>query len=650
MQGRNTARRPGACLLALGICAAIGAAQPGWAAAPARARAEQAQAYTFAFSNADISAVAEEILGKTLGVAYTIDPGVTGKMSFRIDQKLTRSQLFEAFESTLAANDVVVVRSGDALVVQPRAKAKTAPTLDAGGPRGRHAGYQTVAVPLSYATPSEVAKALAAVAPASAVVSTDDKTGMIILGGTDREIDALIQAVRVFDQSGLQSSRIRYFELSQAPAASVAAELDTMIRASGVSGIAVAPLKRLNGVYVFARTPQALDKVGDWIERLDTAPKANGLSMWVYHPRSVSADSLKNALSSLLFGDAGGASPASSSSKASALGVMDSAGPSSSTAPAGPAPALAHMDPAAADVSDSPVRLGVDKDSNTLLVSAPQAVSVQIQRILSEIDHPPSQILIEASVLEVTLTDDTKLGVDWNWLAGDGTHIRSITNPAGVVKPSFPGFSVTYLSSDIRAAVNTLGTKAQVEVVSAPKIMTLNNRPARLEVGDQVPLITQSAQGVTAPGSPVIDSVDYRSTGIILSVTPQITNGDEILLAVNQEVSSVSETTSSSINSPTIQQRKFDSTVVLKDGGTVALGGLISTKKGKGASGLPLVSSVPIVGALFGSQKFDNDRTELIVLLSATIVNDQKGADAAMANLLDDMHEVAARGLLKSPH
>jgi general secretion pathway protein D len=198
--------------------------------------------------------------------------------------------------------------------------------------------------------------------------------------------------------------------------------------------------------------------------------------------------------------------------------------------------------------------------------------------------------------------------------------------------------------------VNTLGTKAQVEVVSAPKIMTLNNRPARLEVGDQVPLITQSSQSVTAPGSPIIDSVDYRSTGIILSVTPQITNGDEILLSVNQEVSSVSETTSSSINSPTIQQRKFDSTVVLKDGGTVALGGLISAKKSRGASGLPLVSSVPVIGALFGSQKFDNDRTELIVLLSATIVNDQSRADAAMANLLDDMHEVGARGLLKSLH
>lgn len=623
------------------VLALMAGAPTAMAAAPAKSAA---QSYTFAFQDAEVGKIVQEVLGNTLGIAYSIDPAVTGKMSFRIDQRLTRAQLFDAFEAALATNDIVMVRNGDALIVQPRSKAKSAPSLQADGERPHKAGYQTVAVPLSYATPSEVAKALASVASPSAVVSTDDKLGLIVLGGTDREIQALMQAVRVFDQSGLQANRIRFFELTRAPAQSVADEMDRLIQASGGSGVTIVPMKRLNGLYVFARTPQALDQVAQWVERLDVPPKETARAFHVYHPRSVSAEALSRSLAELLFGDgptSGGPLNVANQAPASPGGAAPAA---PGGAQAGPAPVLSQGPMSSPDGS---TRLAVDKESNSLLVSASPADWVQIQRLLAEIDLPPKQILIEASILEVTLTDDIKAGVDWNWMASDSTNVINSSNSTGVIAPKLPGFAVTILNKDIKAAVSTLGTRASIEVVSAPKIMTLNNRSARLEIGDEVPITTQSAQSVTAGDSPIVNSVAYRSTGVILNVTPQITDEDNILLTVDQEVSNVSSTTSSDINSPTIQQRKFGSTVVLRNGGTVALGGLISTTRGKGSSGAPFLSAIPVIGTLFGTQTHTNDRSELIVLLNAQIISDQTSSDAAMANLMADLHEISSRGLVK---
>jgi general secretion pathway protein D len=295
------------------------------------------------------------------------------------------------------------------------------------------------------------------------------------------------------------------------------------------------------------------------------------------------------------------------------------------------------------------VRIGVDKDTNTLIIFASPGRWLQIQRILAEIDRTPAQILIEASILEVTLSKDFEFGVDWSLLSGD-TKVTSINNSDGTIGPSSPGFSVTFLNNNINAAVHALGSRTAVEVVSAPKIIALDGRTAHLQVGDQVPIITQSSQSTSAGGAPVVSSVDYRSTGVILSVTPRVSGDDQIVLEVSQEVSQVAPTSSSGIDSPTIQQRRFESALVLHEGGVVALGGLISTTKSTGDTGIPYLKDVPVIGNLFKSQSNPQDRSELIVLLSAHIIRDRAAGDKAMADLLGDMHDLQGRGLLPARH
>lgn len=606
----------------------------GFATTPARAQpvASRGQDYTFAFQDAEIAQVVQAVLGEA-GVTYAIDPGVTGRITFRIEQRLTRDQLTAALEAALAANGVAVVRDGGQLLITPQSKAKSSASIRRGAEGVGGAGYEMVAVPLAYAQPSEVSRALEAISGANTVLYANDKLGLLLLGGSGSSLKAALDALKIFDQSAFQATKIRWFELNQAEATIVAAELDRIVQGAGLVGVAVVPLKRLNGVIIFGRSGESLDELSKWVLRLDTPGKEAGSTLWVYRPRHGSAESMARTLSSVL------ATPGQYGTSSLTPGGAGASG--GTTAPVNGTPTGAATYGSGADE----VRIGVDKDTNTMLVVAPAPRWIQIQRILNEVDRPPRQVLIEASILEVTLGQQFKFGVDWSLVSGDFA-IGSINNGSGAVGAVFPGLSVTYLRDDIRAAINALGTKTSLEVVSAPKIIALDNKTARLQVGDQVPVIVQSAQSTDAANAPVVSSVEYRSTGVILTVTPRISGDDQLVLEVSQEVSSVSPTASSGIDSPTIQQRRFESTLILRSGGVVALGGMISSNRSNDNGGVPWLKDVPGVGSLFRTEGRSNNRSELIILLTAKIITDEASSQRVYQDLLDDMKELRSRGVL----
>lgn len=620
------------------LCAAI-LALSFLAAAPTASWAQSrgAESYTFAFQNAEISQVVQEVLSQA-GVPFVIDPAVSGKISFRIEQRLTRDQLLAALEAVLGANNVAMVRSGDQMMITPQSKAKSTAEIRRDARSIGSSGYEIVAVPLGFAQPSEVARALEAIAAADTVLYTNDKLGLLLLGGSGSQLRAALETLKVFDQNAFQDSKIRWYELQQAQATTVASEIERIAQGAGLVGVSVVPLKRLNGVIIFGKSAEALDEIDKWVKRLDTPGRDMSSTMYVYRPQFSSAEALARTLGGLFGGSSGQSiAPAptqtSNASQPSSQAVQASLPTSSSAGPSG---------------SEEEVRIGLDRESNTLLVFTSSTKWVQIQRVLSEIDRPQRQIMIEASIVEVTLGKQFQFGVDWN-VFSDNLRIGAVNNGSGRVAQNFPGISLTYINADIAAAVSALGSRTNIEVVSAPKIIALDNRTARLQVGDQVPVVTQSAQTTTTDRGALVNTVDYRSTGVILNVTPRITGGDRVVLDVSQEVSSVGRTSTSGIDSPTIQQRRFESTLVLEDGGTVALGGLISTTRSNNNSGVPWLKDVPGVGGLFSTRNRDQSRSELIVLLSARIIGDKASAGRAMADLAADMTELQARGLLPKP-
>ncbi|EGF92860.1 general secretion pathway protein D [Asticcacaulis biprosthecium C19] len=588
--------------------------------------AQTSQTYTFVFREADIGQVADEILGAGLGVSYRVEPGVSGKMNFSIEQRLTKVQLLAAFEQALAQYDVVMIQDGETVVLRPRKLAGVGGQVTTA--RASGIGFQVRAVPINYGSATEIAKALGAIARADMVLFSSDKLGLIILGGRAEELDNALTTIGLFDQSTLSDARIRFYPLANASAASVGADLELLLKASGTSGVTIAPMRRLNGIFAFSQSQEALSQIGSLVQRLDVPSQDTTIRVWVYHPQGASAENLVKTLNAVV---------------GTMSDVQVPAGSATSTGEAA-APAGTSSAP---ESNSQGVRIVADKATNTVIINAPEATRVRLQEVLSEIDREPAQVFIEASIVEVTLTKDLSYGVDWEAIASNGdlsvSHFSTRSTGFGQIAP---GFSINYLGNDISAAVTALSSQSKVRIVSAPKVATVENMPAVLQVGDQVPVVTQTAQSVVNGDAPVVNSVDYRDTGVMLKVTPRITGTNRILLEVSQEVSSVARTQTSGIDSPTINQRKLDSSLIVPEGTVVALGGLISSSDSQSDSGIPGLKDIPLIGGVFKGQSHNRNRTELIVLLKARILRSPSDYDAMTASLGADLRELIQEGFL----
>lgn len=206
----------------------------------------------------------------------------------------------------------------------------------------------------------------------------------------------------------------------------------------------------------------------------------------------------------------------------------------------------------------------------------------------------------------------------------------------GAVGAVFPGFAaVLHGGSDIRAALNLLESVTNVNVLSSPQLMVLNNQTATLQVGDQVPVPVQSATSVLTPGAPIVNTIQFKDTGVILHVTPRVNEGGLVRMEINQEVSDVTRTTTSGIDAPTIQQRKFNSSVSVQNGQTIALGGLIRDRRTQTDSGIPGLKDVPVLGYLFRSSTDIGTRTELVVLITPRVVR----SESDISRVTDEFRE-----------
>ena len=238
---------------------------------------------------------------------------------------------------------------------------------------------------------------------------------------------------------------------------------------------------------------------------------------------------------------------------------------------------------------------------------------------MRKLDIPPTQVLIEAAITEVALTGELSYGVDWSFIQGKSTFVSGNGSPAAP-SANASGFAYFLRTSDISATLRALESRTNIKVISAPKILVLNNQTAALQVGDQVPIQTQQQQSADSNNSNIVNSIEYRDTGVILRVTPRVNASGLVLLDISQEVSSVSRRTTDGIQSPTIATRRIATTVAVQDGQVLGLGGLFSESRSDGKTGLPLLSRIPILGALFGKATTNQERRELIILIKPQIV------------------------------
>jgi general secretion pathway protein D len=361
-----------------------------------------------------------------------------------------------------------------------------------------------------------------------------------------------------------------------------------------------------------------------------------GKDLFIYQVQQGRASSLGATLANV-FGTGTGADPAARPADAPALILPFATSTPESSPAADPKAAVTPPDRRFSLAGDrlagaGEITLSADDSRNILAVFATPAEYERLQRALAKLDTPPPQVFIEAAIVEVTLSNDTRYGLQYSFQFGNSNQVVLTPAKTPTVSPAAPGFSFSYANSgaDIQVILSALASKTRVEVLSAPKLMVLNGQTATLGAGARVPIATEQAVD-TFSVTTLTNKIQYRDTGVVLTVTPRIAYGGTITIDVAEEVSQPTPTTSSRIDSPTIQQRRLTSLVSLQDGQTVALGGLITEQRTRSKAGIPGLQDVPMLGKLFGENGDAIVRTEHVVLLTARIVNAPATADEVRA-------------------
>jgi general secretion pathway protein D len=388
-------------------------------------------------------------------------------------------------------------------------------------------------------------------------------------------------------------------------------------------------MEKLNGIIAVTQQKQYLEDVRRWVEILDREGTSNEARLFIYRAQNSRAKDLVKTVNNT-FGFGGGSDSSDQTDQnGPSGGGMPGEGQQAQTRQPSPQQLRPGQPGAGQDGTGGAggalkLRVSADEINNAVVVFGSAHDYAIVEDALRKLDVPPVQVMIEAAITEVGLNDDLRFGVQWNFASGNATGALgedSTSDP----KTALPGFSFFYSNNDtISAALNALEARTTVKVVSAPKLMVLNNQTASLQVGDQVPVLTAQITPLNnnTGGSPLTsNTVEYRDTGVILKITPRVNASGSVLLDVAQEVSDVASTKTGVNSSPTISTRRIATTVSVQDGQVIALGGLFRDNKSYGKSGLPYLSRIPVVGGLlFGNHNDIEKRTELIVLIKPHVL------------------------------
>jgi len=626
---------------------------------------------TLNFSDADIRQVIKTTLGDILGLNYVIAPDVQGAVTVQTDRALTRDALFPAIESILRLHGVALVLDGAIYRVE---------TLQGGarslGPIrfGAGKGYGVQVVQLRYVSAEDMRETLAPMAGENAILHVDKTRNLLILAGTQPELNALLDSIRIFDVDWLAGMSFGLFTLESAEPKTVIDELHTILDTESGGALAglvrLMPIERLNAVLAISQQPRYLDEVRRWIQRLDRATQAAAdRQLFIYYVQNGKAKDLADVLNQV-FGEREDAGGTGRQSRTVAPGlepvrIASSPPPETPTgeqaAQDGTSGTQATRQPTAitpgsgqtAQAANAPglslgsgARVVADESRNALLISGSHAEYRAVLRALNQLDRRPLEVLIEVTIADVTLSDRLEYGVRWFFQDGNSSVTLSDLT-SGAVASTFPGLSYVFKSTNAKSVLDLLSSVTDVKVISAPQILVLDNQQAQLQVGDQVPVATQQSTTTDALGAPVIvNSIELRDTGVILKVTPRVNEGGLVTMEIQQEVSQVNADAGTGTITPTISKRLITTNVAVQSGQTVALGGMIQDNKSNAKVGVPFFSAIPFIGAAFRYTSDTVSRTELLVLVSPHVIRDERGAQEVTDELrrgMEDLERLEAK-------
>jgi general secretion pathway protein D len=623
---------------------------------------------TLNFEQASLPEFLRVVFESILNENYLLDPAVNGNVTLHTTRPVTQDTVLPIVEAVLEQNGAALIRDEGMYKVLPLGEAASASGVPSVGryPSSSRKGYGIQVVPLQHVSAGELEGILAPFVPEGSSVSVDTTRNVLILSGPKYRLDDLLATVRMFDVDWLSGMSFAMFRLEYADAVSVVEEIQTIIETGGDTPLAgivrVLPIERVNGVLVITHRPEHIDAIQALINEFDWGLEgAAGRRLFVYELENGKAENIAGVLQQI-FGQKeleesrsgelavpGAASsvfrraeaisrPPPLPGQATGTRAVRSASPVVATpAVAGDGDATGESGEGITAESQAAVTIIADQDNNAIIVMATPQDYHAIEATIRRLDISPRQVLIEATIAEVTLSNGLAYGVRWflentDWELGFNAPVPGGASGEGLAFAFFDD------SSDLTAFFDVLATQSNVKFLSTPQVMVLDNQTANIRVGDQIPVTTRSSQSTTNPDAPIVTEVQFRDTGTLLTVTPRINAGGQITLEISQEVSIPgAEPAVGGGGNVAIAQRTINSSVIVQSGQTVVLGGLILETTTNGKSGIPILMNIPGLGALFSTNSTDTFRTELIITVSPRVIEDPREMEKVTEELRSRM-------------
>ncbi len=610
------------------------------AAPPSLASSGQA---TFNFEGDSLHAVVKAILGDMLGQSYNIAPGVQGTVTINTQRPVGSAGALALLEQVLAQNNARMVYSDGRYNIVPADQALTSGVVPRTVSPALARGFESRVVPLRYVSAVEMEKILKPYARQGSIVSVDGARNLITVAGTRAELENYLRTIQVFDVDWMASMSVGVYPLQSGRASDVVQDLERVFGEASKTPVAgmfrFMPLDSSNAVMVITSQPKYLDDIQQWIDRIEGGSGDGRL--FSYELKYIKARDLADRLAEVFGGGNGSASndvpsmmPGVGTTEIRDGGIDNKSGTSSAAVNSGlgeggtlPA-SRSGNGKVTLKVDGSEVGVSAVEDTNSLLVRANAAQWKSIREVIDRIDVMPMQVHIEAQVVSVALKGALQYGVSWffdnavgeaglpyptgrNSFGSYGGGVSQVPNVGNLL-------SWTFLGNNAAAIVSALDNVTDVRTLSAPSVFTQNNREASLNVGQRIPISSVSLN----PGNDntnTYSSVQYLDTGIILKVRPRVTRDGLVFLDIVQEVSKPTGVADRNGN-VRIDTSKVTTSALAPSGETIVLAGLISDGSERGSAGVPGLSRIPVLGALFGQQSQARTRDELVVLITPTVV------------------------------
>jgi general secretion pathway protein D len=634
------------------------------------------------FDSADVQTVAKTLLGDILRLNFVVDPRVQGNVTLASAGPIPRKDVLSAFESVLRMQNAGIVRSGNLVKIVPIPEAGSAGAIAVGA---GEPGFGVSLVPLRYTSASTVAKTAESFLSRPGAIRVVQSRNLLLIQGTTEERQAALDVVATFDVEWLQNQSVGVYPLKSTSPETMIVELERIFETSeGGSGqgvIRFQPVSRMNAVMVVTKNPKLLAQTTQWVNRLDRSD-TTGTTLRTFRLKNGNATQVAKILSEIFVGSGGTADAATkqiapgvesgqsrldSVDRGSSGGSATAPGSNSDNRSANPIGAafesFSDRKNSETDTSGATsggnvprgrfqnMRITADAANNSIVVYSNQEDYRVVERAIRDIDRPQLQVSIDATVAEVTLTDGLQYGVQAFLTSKDvglGNDKGSIgllgagqvAAQSALLQRVAPGLNLVLGSENQpRVILNALSNLTDVKVLSSPSIVALDNQPALLQVGDEIPITTSSAAVLSNAATPIVNTIQMRNTGVILKVLPHVHANGSIRLEVDQEISNVVNPDQQTLT-PTIAQRRVHSTVSVISGQTVLLAGLISERDQKTRSGIPGLREIKFLGDLFGNTSSSKSRSEIIIFIKTRLIRNSVDAGAVTEEFRDRLQSM----------